>query len=285
MPPINADQRTIDSFGAEWGRFDQTTVAAGESHALFEQYFRIFPWSEIPSGGGTAADFGCGSGRWAALVAPRVAKLHLVDASSEALNVARRNLHAIANVEFHQADVNNAPLAETSLDWAYSLGVLHHLPHTEQAIAAIARKLKPGAPLLLYLYYALDNRAGWYRVLWRASDVVRRCVSRLPRSLKFASAEVFAALVYWPLARSAAFAARLGMNTRGWPLAYYADRSFYIMRNDALDRLGTPLERRFTRSQIEAMLRRCGFAGVVFSDSAPYWCVVARAHGARSIHT
>ena len=59
---------------------------------IFDDYFRIFPWHLLPPGGGVGIDVGCGTGRWSMLVAPRVAHLHLLDASAEALAVARQNL-------------------------------------------------------------------------------------------------------------------------------------------------------------------------------------------------
>ncbi len=46
------------------------------------------------------------------------------------------------------------------------------------------------------------------------------------------------------------------------------------MRNDALDRLGTRLEHRFTRDEIDAMMRAAGLERVQFNDHAPYWCAV-----------
>jgi hypothetical protein len=67
---------------------------------------------------------------------------------------------------------------------------------------------------------------------------------------------------------------RLGRSPRALPLAYYADKSFYVMRTDAYDRFCTRLEKRFTRSEIETMLTRAGFANIRFSDSEPLWCAV-----------
>ena len=46
------------------------------------------------------------------------------------------------------------------------------------------------------------------------------------------------------------------------------------MRTDARDRFGTPLEQRFTRYQIEAMMRDAGLIDIRFSEAAPYWCAV-----------
>ena len=104
------------------------------------------------------------------------------------------------------------------------------------------RKLKAGAPFLLYLYYAFDNRPWWFRSIWRVSDSARRLLCRLPFPLRSALCDVIAAVAY--LADWSAFSAglaRLGLNVDQLPLSAYRHRSFYAMRNDALDRFGTRL--------------------------------------------
>jgi ubiquinone/menaquinone biosynthesis C-methylase UbiE len=228
----------------------------------------------LPPGGGTGADIGCGTGRWAKIVAPRVAHLHLLDASPDALAVARENLANAANVSFHVGSVGAIPLPDCSLDFAFSLGVLHHVPDTLGAIRATAEKLKPGAPFLVYLYYAFDNRPIWYRTLWTLSNGVRIVVSRLPRWMRSVISEIIAATVYWPLARASALLSRLQIPNRSFPLSWYADKSFYVMRTDAYDRFCTRLEKRFTRAQINEMLTQAGFEQIRFSDTPPFWCAV-----------
>jgi ubiquinone/menaquinone biosynthesis C-methylase UbiE len=272
----NVDPEVARGFGEEWSTFrqDEDHLSAQQRREIFDDYFRIFPWQKLPPGGGTGIDVGCGTGRWSILVAPRVAHLHLLDASPEALAVARQNMQAANNVSFHIASVADMPFPDASLDFAYSLGVLHHVPDTQAAVEAIAAKLKPGAPFLVYLYYALDNRPAWYRALWRLSNVGRLIISRLPHPLRFVVSQIIAALVYWPLARTATLLSWLSRSPRGLPLAYYADKSFYVMRTDAYDRFCTRLEKRFTRPQIEAMLKRAGFADIRFSDREPFWCAV-----------
>ncbi|HEY0714932.1 MAG TPA: class I SAM-dependent methyltransferase, partial [Polyangia bacterium] len=144
----NLDARTVSGFGAEWSRFDQTGVAADELERFFGMYFEQFPWAQLPANA-VGFDVGCGSGRWARFVAPRVGQLHCIDASAEALAVARNNLASLPNVTFHHASVDALPVADDSMDFGYSLGVLHHVPDTAAAIQSCVRKLKPGAPLLL----------------------------------------------------------------------------------------------------------------------------------------
>ena len=60
------------------------------------------------------------------------------------------------------------------------------------------------------------------------------------------------------------------------PLSYYTDKSFYIIRNDALDRFGTPLEQRFTRIEIEKMLQQSDMEEIIFSEKEPFWHVISR---------
>ncbi len=269
----NVDQDTVDGFGDEWRRFDQRAVSDDELAALFAAYFAVFPWAALPADA-VGFDLGCGSGRWARQVAPRVGRLHAIDPAADALTVARRNLAGCANAQVHLAGVDAIPLADGSMDFGYSLGVLHHVPDTARGLRACVRKLKPGAPFLLYLYYAFDNRPWWFRQVWRASDVVRRGVSRLPPPARYAASQALAAGVYWPLARTARVLERLGVNVERVPLSAYRDRSFYVMRNDALDRFGTRLEQRFTRAGMRALMEGAGLERVTFHDDVPYWTAV-----------
>ncbi len=217
----NVDRATVDDFGREWQRFDQSGASSAEVQRMFGEYFAVFPWDSLPRNP-VGFDAGCGSGRWAALVAPRVGWLHCIDAS------------------------------------------------------ACVRKLKRGAPMLVYIYYAFDNRPAWFRTLWRASDLLRRALSRAPFRVKSVFAELLAACVYWPLARGAQLSERLGGSIANWPLGAYRWRSYYAMRTDALDRFGTRLEHRMTKAQIKALMENAGLCEIRFHDAVPFWCAVGR---------
>jgi len=271
----NVDPDTVDGFGREWEAFDQRAVSPAELDALFERYFSLFPWQQLPAHA-VGFDLGCGSGRWAARVSARVGHLHCIDPSPQALAVARANLRGRGNCTLHCATVAELPLEPASMDFGYSLGVLHHVPDTAADIARCARLLRPGAPLLLYLYYAFDNRPPWFRALWRASDLGRRVLSRLPYPARRLACDATAIAVYWPLARLAAALERAGLEVSGMPLSAYRHLSLYTMRTDALDRFGTRLEKRFTREQIRDMLAAAGLRDVRFAEDEPYWRVIAR---------
>jgi ubiquinone/menaquinone biosynthesis C-methylase UbiE len=273
----NVDPDVAAGFGHEWSTFRQSEaeLSAADREAIFQSYFAIFPWNDLPSDS-IGIDVGCGSGRWSMMVAPKVGFLHLLDASADAVAVAHQNLAGATNVGIHLASVSDIPVADNSLDFAFSLGVLHHVPDTMAAIHAIAAKLKVGAPFLVYLYYALDNRPWWYRAIWRFSNVFRMIISLLPPMARLVISQIIAMIVYWPLARFAALAERAGFSTAAIPLESYRNRKFYVMRTDAYDRFCTRLEQRFTRRQIEQMLNGAGFDEIHFSEKVPYWCAVGK---------
>jgi SAM-dependent methyltransferase len=264
----NIDSETVTGFGQEWSAFTQAELAAPERLDLFNTYFSLIDWTVRPK---MAMDFGCGSGRWSAMVAPLVDRLVAVDASPTALDVAKKNVTA-ANVSFLQATPDTLPVPDGQFDLIFSLGVLHHVPDTASAIRSLGRKLSPGGTMLLYLYYAFDDRPFWFRGLWKISDLGRRAVCRMPFPLRYATSQLIAFLVYLPLARTAKYLPV----PDSWPLKLYAHRSFYVMRTDSLDRFGTKLEKRFTRQQITAMLQSSGLSGISFSDTGSPWICTAQ---------
>ena len=271
----NIDLKTVHGFGQEWAAFDQHDLDPVEHRRLFDQYFSPFPFESLPQGA-EGFDLGCGSGRWAALAAPRVGHLHCIDPSADALAVAKRRLTGFSNVSIHLASADDIPLADESQDFGYSLGVLHHIPDAAAAMANCVRKLKAGAPFLVYIYYRFDNRPGWYSALWRVSEFGRAAICRLPFPIRKAVTTMIAALVYWPLSRAAGALERRGRDVSSMPLMSYRYRTFYSLRTDALDRFGTRLEQRFTKAEITQMMSDCGLEDIRFRNEEPFWVACGR---------
>jgi SAM-dependent methyltransferase len=271
-PKKNIDTRTVSSFGDEWQRFDQSDLSDSESKKIFQDYFSIFPWDSL-SIDAEGFDMGCGSGRWARLVLPIVGHLNCIDPSSS-IDIAKRNLSNFTNVSFYKNSVDEDFLLPSSQDFGYSLGVLHHIPDTESAIKSCVDLLKPGAPLLLYLYYNFDNKSVYYKTMWKISDVFRHLIIYLPSFIKHIVTNIIAGVVYYPFAKFSYVLNRFNIDVSGIPLSYYRNHSFYTMRTDSRDRFGTPLEKRFTRPQIKEMMERSGLKEICFSDKAPFWCAI-----------
>lgn len=269
----NTDKKVIEDFGYEWSRFNQQKLDFLIQEKIFNDYFKVFPW-EILDSSSIGVDIGCGSGRWAQVVSKKVGFLHLVDPSEMALNVAKVNMKDQKNVSLHLTSVGELPFGDSMMDFAYSLGVMHHIPDTLAGIKAVNKILKPGAPFLIYLYYAFDNRPYWFRCLWLISNFLRKLISKLPIKIKICVCELIAFCIYLPLARLASALNYIGCLPLNWPLSYYKDCNYYVMRTDALDRFGTKLEKRYSKDSIEEMLKIAGFKNITFSSSSPYWCAV-----------
>ena len=168
MGDQNIDGGTVEGFGEEWATYDQSVRSEADLRQTFDRYFSVFPWDALPAGA-RGFDAGCGSGRWAVLAAPRVGQLVAVDPAERALEVATGALEGAPNAQTVRGAAGSLPLRDRSMDFGYSLGVLHHTPDPAVGMADCVRCLKPGAPFLVYLYYALDDRPAWFRAVWKAS--------------------------------------------------------------------------------------------------------------------
>ncbi len=178
-------------------------------NGFFENYFNIFPWTKLPPGSVGLI--------WAAAAAAgrswlrRESVVSICSIPVKMLSGSQSEISTNKTIAFFQiADAGHIPLDDSSCDFGYSLGVLHHIPDTEAGLRECTSKLKTGAPFLLYLYYSFDNRPAWFRLIWRISNAIRGVVCRLPHSLRYGLSQVLAVLLYWPLARGARLLERLG---------------------------------------------------------------------------
>ena len=92
--------------------------------------------------------------------------------------------------------------------------------------------------------------------------------------LKFFFCDLIAISIYFPLARIALMTERIGINLENFPLNSYRHASFYVMRTDARDRFGTPLEKRFSKKEIFIMMNKAGLERIKFSNLVPFWTAV-----------
>ena len=266
----NIDNKVVKGFGEEWDYYDQSSLDEAESKDLFDRYFNIFP-DNFLLGDKIGIDIGCGSGRWAKHIAPLAKELYCIDARKQALNVARKNLINFDNCTFSNISTDSLESLNKTFDFGYSLGVLHHIPDTERALIDSVAILKTGAPFLLYLYFAFDNKPFWYRFIWKISEPIRFIISRTSLPVRRILTMLVALFVYLPLSKFSLFLDKLGVNTESLPLSSYKGTSFYTMKTDAFDRFGTRLEQRFTKKQIHSMMTNAGLVNIEFSQNIPFW--------------
>jgi len=266
----NVDDKVVKAFGEEWDYYNQSSLKEEEAKDLFSRYFNIFP-SNFLQDDKVGIDIGCGSGRWAKHIAPLVKELHCVDASHQALNVAKNNLDSFDNCIFTHATTDDLRSLDNKFDFGYSIGVLHHIPDTKKALIDCISILKKGAPFLVYLYFAFDNKPLWYKMFWKISVPFRFFISRCSFPVKKFITLLIAIFIYLPFSRLALIFDKLGIHSGNIPLSTYKKTSFYTMRTDALDRFGTRLEQRFTKKEIHSMMIDAGLTDIEFSNKVPFW--------------
>lgn len=250
------------TFGEEWTRFPEILP---EHESEFHQYFDLVDLGGLREL--RVCDLGCGIGRWSYFLHDRCHELILVD-FSEAIFVARRNLAGAENALFFMGDLKRLPFRHDFADLIVCLGVLHHLPSS--ALDEIKALKRYSPRLLIYLYYALDNRPIYFRGLFAMADTLRRTVSRWRNPWFRASFSWFAmSTCYMPFIALGTLLSPFGLS-RWIPLfEIYRGKGLKRIRQDVYDRFFTGIEQRYSKEQIMSLEE--AFSRVRISENLPYW--------------
>jgi uncharacterized protein YbaR (Trm112 family)/SAM-dependent methyltransferase len=244
-----AEGRTVKSYSYQWRKFKQ----------MFPEWEQVFLDSIRPVTpeffrGKVGIDGGCGFGRSIFYAATYGAEMIGLDLS-EAIEAARQNTRHLDNVHLVQGDIFHPPVRRGSLDFAYSIGVLHHLPDPKAGFLSLTRLVKPGAPVFIWVYLRGRGRQ------IAAFTAMRAVSTRMPlRLLSLATLGLAAGhWVLWILphkllkrfARTSRLADRI-------PFSLYARYPFRTLHTDWFDGLAVPLQNYYRREDIAEWYREAG---------------------------
>ena len=250
------------TFGEEWKEFSQILP---EHETDFHLYFDLVDLEGLKND--RVCDLGCGSGRRSYFLKDHYRELILVD-FSDAIFVARKNLEGFPNTLFFMADIHKLPFRENFADLIFSLGVLHHLPTD---CMDEVRRLKPFAKrVLIYLYYALDNRPFYFRLMLKAVTALRLVLATI-KSAAFRNAFTWfgAVTMYYPFVILGKLLKPFGLAKHVPLYEGYYDKGMTHIRQDVYDRFFTAIEQRVSRKQIYGL--KDTYSEVTISDQTPYW--------------
>lgn len=265
----NIDVEVVKAFGEEWRKF---AVHNDESvRELRKEYFDIID-ETIVNKNTYMIDIGCGSGRWTDYFTDKAGFIEAID-PSDAILVADNMLGKNNNVRITKASVDTIPWGDETFDFGMSIGVLHHIPNTKQALIDCVKKIKKGGHFYVYLYYRFDNRGILFKTVFFISNILRLGISKLPGKLKKIVCDILAIFIYWPLSRFAGLLHKMNLHkpAKKIPLEPYHNKPFYNLRNDCLDRFGTKLEQRFLKYEIEDMMTEAGLSNIKFGEVSAFW--------------
>lgn len=260
LTKVEADkQATAESFGWSWQQF-------AHDDARYEQQFLdwIAPVQPDFFAGKVVLEGGCGKGRHTRRIAGWGVKDIVAVDLSAAVEVAFAATRGIENAHVIQADIYHLPLRRV-FDYAFSVGVLHHLPNPREGFKSLVSKVKLGGHASAWVYGAENN--GW---IVRFVDPVRRVTSRMSRNLLFHMAKLPTAimysatrLIYSPLNRSrtgAKLARHLFYNDY---LNYIARFNWREQHSIVFDHLVAPTAFYISRDEFEEWWREIGAGEIV----------------------
>lgn len=200
LEEVDPDKReTAAGFGWQWQYFTQEDTRYAEQflgwiHPVTPEFFRDK----------LVLEGGCGKGRHTQLAAQWGAREVIGVDLSEAVETAYRATRELENAHIVQADIFHLPVKRT-FDFAFSVGVLHHLPDPRAGFISLASKVKAGGSLAAWIYGAENNE--WI-TRW-VNPIREKLTSRLnPRALvhlsKIPTLSLYLAtkLLYGPLNKS-----------------------------------------------------------------------------------
>ncbi len=136
----NIDVSVVESFGEEWLKFN--AFDKEDIKRLSETYFDIVD-ETIVNKGTYVLDAGCGSGRFTKYISDKAAFVEAID-PSKAVFAADKLLGNTHNVRISMAAIGNIPFEDETFDFVMSIGVLHHIPNTFNAMLDCVAKVKKG---------------------------------------------------------------------------------------------------------------------------------------------
>lgn len=191
--------RTQEAFGFEWLRYPVTTHEedrvtffglTGIEPSFHEKIeFRDFlveePGPDLLAAaqttrlqGSKVLEAGCGMGKYVRVVSELGAELAIGLDASAAVDRAVAVTERRPNVLIVQGDIFHPPL-KGGLDFAYSVGVLHHTPAPRKAFESVASLVRPGGEMAVWLYPHSGDLAPHLLEIWH-ERLVRPLTSRLP---------------------------------------------------------------------------------------------------------
>lgn len=267
-----AIRRTSESFGYQWKFFSEMATDFQEN---FLQY--IYPVTETFFPGKLGLDLGCGFGRHIFHAARLGAEMVGVDLS-EAIESTQKNTSGLPNVHLVQADVYRLPFREGTFDFAYSIGVLHHLPDPERGFQSLVPLVKSRGAAFIWVYS--KSRSALNAVLETARPVTTRLPRIGQRFLSFVGAAVdwCGFILPYRLAASLPIVGPIAKKFVFARIKLYSVYPFQVVYADWFDRLAAPIRFYYDERDMSGWLDRAKLERRVISPTGLYgW----RAYGER----
>ncbi|HTV60789.1 MAG TPA: methyltransferase domain-containing protein [Verrucomicrobiae bacterium] len=151
LPRFVAEESYAHSFGFQWNRFDQLQLDTAMNNDLSrDRFYATTGWPPRMEGQ-RILEAGCGMGRFTQLSLETGAEVFSFDLSL-AVEAAVRNNSGSPRLCCFQASIYEIPIARSSFDRIFCMGVLQHCPDVRAAFDSLVPFLKPGGEIVIDVY-------------------------------------------------------------------------------------------------------------------------------------
>src|ERR1700730_10924563 len=136
--------RTREYFNKLAGKFGRSHCPGRSWQALAHLFLTMIPAIDV-------ADLGAGEGTLSQILAKSARKVIALDISERMVEIGAKLAkdHGFTNLEYRLGDLEEPPIANSSIDLAVFSQALHHANSPQRALSAARRILRPGGRLVI----------------------------------------------------------------------------------------------------------------------------------------
>jgi len=261
----SAKFRTASSYGYLWSKSVVTHKVNQIKTYHFDKMERAL---SLPSPHGLILDAGCGEGIDLAYLAQRSGvEIVGVELSEGGCRTSFERSFVYSAAHVIQADLCHLPFDDSSFDFVYSYGVLHHLPSPEEGLKELVRVLKPSGHLAAYLYKDFSDRGIGWRWFLSATNQLRLIAPYLTHRVLYVLCRMASPLIYMIFTIPFRILRTIpGLEPFSKGLPYRHGTGPFSLAGDLYDRFSTPIERRYSRAAVEVFFENAGLETVTTAE-------------------
>lgn len=252
------------SFGYQWSIFKSMS---DKFEGNFLNY--IYPIEEDFFKGKLGLDAGCGFGRHIFYSAQFGAEMVGIDISA-AIDSAYQNTKHLSGVHLVQCDIYNLPFRPETFDFAYSIGVLHHLPDPEIGFRNLTKYVRRESAVFIWVYS--KKRKFTNTVI----EAIRRFTPHLPLkvilfiSYVMASLEWIFLILPYRLIQVMKIPHTFLEKIVLARIRLYAEYPFQISCADWFDRLSPPIRFYYNAEEVRQWFQNLNMSNIKVSETGLY---------------
>lgn len=254
-------RQTRRNFSFAWSRFAKREVERQWYKDSFS-YLDFIPKELIGGKDKIGLDLGCGSGSDMIHISQLGSRIIGIDIS-DAIRQTHENIASSERLHVVQADIHDLPFRDGVFDFAYSFGVLHHLPDPENGFRLLCDKVKKGGVVIIYVYEDFSERSFFERLLLNMVNSLRCVTPKMPPWLLYLLCIItsplvliFCSIPYQVLKRIKP------TKTIAEKIPFRHTMRLDCIVSDLYDRFSPPVEHRYSKKEVSDWFVRANFGDV-----------------------